>query len=134
MTNRYHFFTQIKSIVICGLLAFAISIIYLCLVQIIPKLMNYLSVIVGLVFLTVTALFILFYPSENVLYRVIFGVLLLVLVGVVGFSAFKSSACFDMHGVFLAYSSQLLRQELKLLIYIPIFLVLFTLFIMMIVW
>lgn len=86
-----------------------LSILYLGLVQWKPKLMNFLGVILGLVFVAVMALFMIFYPSESTLYRILFGVIVLLLMAVVGYSAFKSSACFDMHGVFLSYASQLLR-------------------------
>lgn len=134
VTERYAFFKQINSIMICGLIALGLAMLYVVAVQFFPKAMNYLSVLLGLIFLCLMLLFLVFYPTGSVGFKIAFALIMLCLLVIVGLGAFKSRACFNMHGVFLSHATNLLKQNYKILIFVPIFLAIFTLFIVMIVW
>ena len=134
MTNRYNFFQQIKSIAICGLVSLGLAILSLGRVQWKPKLMNFLTIILGLLFVGIMALFAIFYPSGSLSIRIIFAVVVVLLMAIVGYGAFKSKACFDMHGVFLSAATHLLRQNMRMLLFIPLFLGTFILFVMVVIW
>lgn len=96
--------------------------------------MNKLSVVLGLVFICVMLLLVLIYPTGNVALRIVVGVVLLLLVAIVALGAFRSKACLDMHGIFLYHATQLVKQNTKIIIFVPIFLAIFTLFIIVILW
>jgi hypothetical protein len=134
VSDRYGFFKQINSIIICGAIALALAVVYTLLVQFFPKLMNKLSVVLGLVFICVMLLLLVVYPTGNVAVRVVVALVLLLLVGIVGLGAFRSKACLDMHGVFLYHATQLVKQNTNIIVFVPIFLVMFTLFIIIILW
>jgi hypothetical protein len=134
VSERYGFFKQINSIVICGAIALGLAVVYTLLVQFFPRMMNKLSVVLGLVFMCVMLLLVVVYPRGNVAVRVVVAVVLLLLVGIVGLGAFRSKACLDMHGVFLYHATQLVKQNIKIIVFVPIFLVVFSLFIVVILW
>lgn len=71
--------------------------------------MNRLSIFLGLVFICVMLILLVVYPTGNVAVRVVLALVLLLLVGIVGLGAFRSKACFDMHGVFLYHATQLVK-------------------------
>ena len=134
MTDRYTFFKQINSIIICGLIALGVAIAYMLLVQFLPKLMNKLSIILGLVFVLMMVLLLVFYPTGSVAIRIIISTIILLLIAIVALGAFKSKACLDMHGVFLYHATQLIKSKIQIVVFIPIFLAVFTLFIVIVIW
>jgi len=99
--DRYNFFSQITSIITCALISLGLSIIYMVLVQFYPRVMNYVVVIAGLVFMLILAIFTISYPTEHLVAKIILGIVLLILISIVAYGAFKSKYCFDMHGLFL---------------------------------
>jgi len=133
VNDRYAFFNQINSIVICSVIALGIAIAYMLLVQYLPKLMNKLSIILGLVFVFAMVLLLIFYPSGSIVARLIISLIILLLIAIVALGAFKSKACLDMHGIFLYHATELIKSKMKILVFIPIFLAVFTLFIVIII-
>ena len=99
--DRYTFFKQISSIVTCALISLGLSVLYMVLVQFYSRTMNYVAVIAGLIFMLILAIFTISYPTEHLVAKVIMGVILLILISIVAYGAFKSKYCFDMHGLFL---------------------------------
>jgi hypothetical protein len=134
VTNRYAFFKQINSIIICGVISLGLAILYMFLVQWFARLMNELSVILGLLFLCIMALFIIFYPNGHVALRIVSSIVILLLLAIVAIGAFKSRPCFTMHGIFLTQATNFLRENMVILVFVPIFLAAFTLFLLIIVW
>lgn len=60
ISSRYAFFKDITSILICGGIALGLSLLYLILVQNIPKKMNYIAIAAGISILVVASFWILF--------------------------------------------------------------------------
>lgn len=71
------------------------------MVQFYSRIMNYVAVIAGLIFMLVLAIFTISYPTDYLAAKVIMGIVLLILISIVAYGAFKSKYCFDMHGLFL---------------------------------
>lgn len=110
-----------------------LALAYVFAVQWLPKIMNYLSIILGLIFAFVMLCFVAFYPTDSVGSRIAFSLIFLVLVIIVAIGAFKSKACFNMHGLFLFHATNLIKEKFKLLVFIPIFLGIFVLFVIIII-
>lgn len=132
--NRYTFFNQISSIITCAVISLGLSILYMVLVQFYSRIMNYVAVVAGLIFMLVLAIFTLSYPTDHMGAKIIMGIVLLTLIVIVAYGAFKSKYCFDMHGLFLESSAQLVKENFKIIIMIPLFLIFLVLFIVMVIW
>ena len=115
------------------MIALGIAIAYILLVQFLPKLMNKLSIILGLVFVFAMVLLLIFYPSGSIVARIIISLIILLLIAIVALGAFKSKACLDMHGIFLYHATELIKSKMKILVFIPIFLTVFALFIVIVI-
>ena len=128
------FINSLDSIVLSMILAFSFSLLYLVLVQCWPKFMN--KAVIVLASLIILALVICMFAYHYGAYGKIFvAIVLLILFFLIILSSCKNRRCVDMNGVFLSNASQMLGTSKCLtFFYIPLFIVLLTGFIFLVIY
>jgi hypothetical protein len=113
-------------------IAFVLSIIWLVLVQFLPKYIYWVALLLAVFMLTV-AMFVFFIGSGNTLvegrgWAIVLGIVCLALLVVVLLYSWVHRKQIYITGCFLEISSSFLRQHLTILIWVPIFVALTFLF------
>jgi hypothetical protein len=93
--------------------------------------MNKTSLIAGCIIILVTVIFILAFPTTQLAARIIFAVVLLLLLVTVYFTLRGNPASLAIHGNYLKYSTKVITEHKMLLIYIPIFMTVLILFLLL---
>ena len=133
LNNRDTLMNSFEAIVICMISALGISIVYMILVQFWPEIMNKVALIIGIVLMTSIFLCICFYPTDYTKSKIaIIFFYLLLLVTTVG-TLWKNRNNIEIHGIFLQYSTRMLTSRLYVFLYIPLFMVILTLFILIVI-
>lgn len=116
------------------IISLCLSILYVVLVQLLPKIMNKVVIILGC--LVILALSICMFAYHwNDTGKWVLAALLLVLFFVIALSSYKSRRSWEMNGVFLEAAAKMLRTSKCLsFFYIPVFMLLLTGFIFLIIY
>ena len=133
IVERYEFIESANTILLSVALALALSVGFFFLVQCFPSQMNHLTLVFGLIIMVFAVVFLVFCATAHTLERwllVIFLAFFFVatLLGVV---AMRPSLKF--HAIFLSHSTKLISSNWRILWYIPIFMIVLVLFVLMII-
>lgn len=118
---------------LCFFVALGFSILYMALVQVAPKLMNNLAVIAGSVMILACAICIFTYGAGENAFRIVIGCVLIFMLIIIALTFLKNRSSLRIHGIFLNYSTQFLKDRPITLLYIPLFLAFLVSFIIIIV-
>lgn len=134
VTDRYNFFRDIKSITICCFIALGISLVFCILVQLFPQKMNRGAIFVGLFITLVMMIFVAVYPEGHIGERLLFVLLLLLLFVPTVISILKFRSSEKYYEIYLRHSTlMVLKDNLIVLLYIPIFTAILVLFLVIII-
>lgn len=122
------FFNQINRILLCAIVAVAVSILYCFLVQLIPMAMNYFSVIIGLIIMFTVLIITFLYPSSRALKICVLTILLLMIIMII-FIVVQNKGNLKYHAVFLKYSARMVADRPGVIVYILIFMAALFLFV-----
>jgi hypothetical protein len=95
--------------VVCGLVALGLSLVFLVLVQCLPSQMNTASILLGITVMVALIVFVAAYPSGNINARIIFGLILLLLFATTAYGSWKMRASFGFYSIFLNQSTLMLK-------------------------
>lgn len=132
LKNRFIFISSLDSIVLSMILSASISVLYLILVQFMPKIMNKAVIILCLLVILAIGICVLTYSHDNA-QKIAIGILLLVLFIVILLSYCRNRKAIDMNGVFLYHATRVAKDKCCTFVYILLFLAFLTVFILMII-
>ena len=113
-------------ILISMAVSFGLSVIYMILVQFLPRIMNFVAVIAGLILMIALMICIALYDTDYTKSKWAVFVVLLILVVVTVGTVFFNWNGWSVHGLFLDEATKMVCDRLEALLYIPLFLIMAT--------
>ena len=101
LTDKYIVLNSIDRMTISGIITLISSIIYIGMVQCIPRVMNKIAIYFGTFSLALLALVIAMYPTSNLIGKIIVCLVLITLCVLLFIYIRKNTEQFEIHGVFL---------------------------------
>lgn len=128
--------TSLDSIVMAMYTSAIISVFYLALVQFFPKYMNWGVIFAAMALTLALAICMFTYSSDSneTLGKIFAGIVLLVVFLICVLNFFKNRQAIRLNGIFLQWATKALRENWPAIVYIPIFMALLTLFIILIIY
>lgn len=114
-------------------IALGLSIIYLLFVQYLPVIMNYFTIVAGVVIMVAVAICLIFYQTDYVASKWIIFAIILFLIIVTVKTIFLNRNNWTVHKIFLRRSTDTVMQRPYLFSYIPIFILLTAIFLFIMV-
>lgn len=133
LNSRDSFYNSIDTIVLSFFVALGFSILYFLLVQCFPTVMNYAAMVVGLIVIVATIICIFTYQTENPGVKIAAGVILIIVFIVIVMTVLKNKDSWDMHRIFLKYSTVMVKDRMTTLLYIPLFFAILVCFVIILV-
>lgn len=103
--------------------AIGFSFIFMVLVQFFPLIMNYATIILGIISMFGLTICVIIYPSDVSSTAKIIAILCMILaIFIIGLTVYRNKSSWGINGIFLEYSSKFLAKRFYLIGLILIFL------------
>ena len=94
--------------------------------------MNKLVLLLGCLLIAVMVIFVLAFPNSQLVARIIFSIVILILLLTIYFTFKKNKGSLSIHGAYLKEATNVINRNKMILAYIPIFMGAFVLFLFLI--
>lgn len=132
VAQRFTFFERLDSIILSCLIGLGLCLIFTLLIQQMPRRMTKYTLGFGCLILVIMAIFVLVFPQSYIAARIIFSLLLIVLVITIFLNWRKNKNKVAVYGEFAHHATEVVSSQKLMVIYIPIFLGILVVFILMI--
>lgn len=131
LQGRNSFYNSLDTVILSLFVALGVSFIFFIIVQCLPKIMNYLVVVVGLVIFVAVIICIFTYGTNYTGFKIALGIVLLILLLLIVCGICKNREAIRVHGIFLSYGTKVFSSKPSTFFYILFFLAILVLFVML---
>lgn len=107
---------------------------YFTFVQVIPVIMNFAAVALGMATLLATAICVLTYETNLISFKIIIAIILLILFVFFVLTIYKHFDSLYLHSIYLKWSTTMCDDRKLSILYIPIFILILSAFIGIMIW
>lgn len=133
LRDRDNFYKSIDVIVISFYIALIVSIIFILVVQFFPTKVIYIGTILGLLMLLASIICVILYKTNHTKAKIVILVILVLLFLFSLLTTWKNPNSLRMHSIFLKWATVMVKNRILTVLYIPIFMIVLTLFICLLV-
>lgn len=132
LQNKYRFVNSLDVIFLSFWIGLGVSAIYALATHFFPKEMNLVGTIGGIAVIAVYSILLLIYNTHGSSQFVV-AIIFLMIAGILLFTVLRYWKTYKIQGIFLERASKMLRKNLKVYLYIILFMVALSMFIVLLV-